>query len=77
MVGGAPFIAVTDNGPGVPKIERKRLFDRFYRLERSRSTPGSGMGLALVAAIARLHGANVELHDANPGLDARVTFTAK
>ncbi|WP_372785469.1 ATP-binding protein [Phenylobacterium sp.] len=72
--GRAATLLVTDNGPGVPEAERERLFDRFYRLERSRSTPGSGLGLALVAAVARLHGAEVELLDARPGLQARVTF---
>ena len=43
--GRAPVLRVTDDGPGVPEAERERLFDRFYRLERSRSTPGSGLGL--------------------------------
>ncbi len=70
-----PTLSVIDNGPGVPDGERERLFDRFYRLERSRSTPGNGLGLALVAAVARLHGAEVALRDAAPGLEARVTFT--
>jgi signal transduction histidine kinase len=69
-------LAVIDNGPGVPSQERERLFDRFYRLERSRSTPGSGLGLALVAAVAKLHGAEVRLLAAEPGLEARVTFPA-
>ncbi|HEY1427914.1 MAG TPA: HAMP domain-containing sensor histidine kinase [Caulobacteraceae bacterium] len=67
-------VAVADDGPGVPPAERERIFDRFYRLERSRSTPGSGLGLALVAAVARLHNATVTLADAAPGLDVRVTF---
>jgi signal transduction histidine kinase len=70
----AATLAVIDNGPGVPSQDRERLFDRFYRLERSRSTPGSGLGLALVAAVARLHGAEVRLIAAEPGLEARVTF---
>jgi signal transduction histidine kinase len=69
-----PLLEVADNGPGVPEAERIRLFDRFYRLERSRSTPGSGLGLALVAAVARLHGAEVSLADAEPGLLAQVRF---
>ncbi len=69
-------LAVIDNGPGVPSQERERLFDRFYRLEASRSTPGSGLGLALVAAVAKLHGAEVRLLAAEPGLEARVTFPA-
>lgn len=71
---GTPALWVVDDGPGVPAAERGRLFDRFYRLERSRSAPGSGLGLALVAAVARLHGAEVRLHDARPGLEARVYF---
>ncbi len=72
----AATLSVIDNGPGVPALERERLFDRFYRLERSRSTPGSGLGLALVAAVAKLHGAEVRLIAADPGLEARVTFPA-
>jgi signal transduction histidine kinase len=71
---GAPVLSVCDNGPGVPSGERDRLFDRFYRLEASRSTPGSGLGLALVGAVARLHGADVRLLDAEPGLEARARF---
>jgi signal transduction histidine kinase len=71
---GDPRLSVIDDGPGVPGAERARLFDRFYRLERSRSTPGSGLGLALVSAIAKLHGAQVALYDAAPGLEARATF---
>ena len=61
-------VAVADDGPGVPAAERERMFDRFYRLERSRSTPGSGLGLALVAAVARLHGLTIRLEDRKPGL---------
>jgi signal transduction histidine kinase len=72
--GEGASLRVADNGPGVPEAERERLFDRFYRLERSRSTPGSGLGLALVAAVARLHGAEVRLADARPGLEAWVVF---
>ncbi|HEY3950347.1 HAMP domain-containing sensor histidine kinase [Phenylobacterium sp.] len=72
--GRGAVLSVTDDGPGVPEAERERLFDRFYRLERSRSTPGSGLGLALVAAVARLHGAEVALFPAEPGLEARVAF---
>ena len=76
VVRGRPVLSVVDDGPGVPDSERERLFDRFHRLEASRSTPGSGLGLSMVAAVARLHGAEVTLHDADPGLDARVTFPA-
>ena len=73
-LGRAPVLSVKDDGPGVPEADRERLFDRFYRLERSRSTPGSGLGLALVAAVAKLHGAEVALLPADPGLEARVSF---
>jgi signal transduction histidine kinase len=72
--GGATVLSVFDDGPGVPHGERERLFDRFHRLEASRSTPGSGLGLALVLAVAKLHGAEASLHDAAPGLEARITF---
>lgn len=68
------LLCVEDNGPGVPKEARHQLFDRFARLERSRSTPGSGLGLALVSAVAHLHHAEVELGDANPGLVVRIRF---
>ena len=67
-------LSVADDGPGVPEGDRQRILDRFYRLERSRSTPGSGLGLALVAAVARLHGASLRLADARPGLLVQVTF---
>jgi signal transduction histidine kinase len=65
---------VADNGPGIPADERARVFRRFYRLERSRSTPGSGLGLSTVAAIAELHHAAIELHDNAPGLRAAIRF---
>ena len=65
---------VADNGRGIPKDEREKVFRRLYRLERERSTPGSGLGLSLVAAIAELHGAAVELNDNAPGLRVEVSF---
>ena len=61
-------IVVTDRGPGVPVAERERVLDRFVRLEASRSEPGSGLGLSLVAAVARLHGGGLRLEDNEPGL---------
>jgi signal transduction histidine kinase len=67
-------LSVTDDGPGVPSSERRRVLERFYRLEHSRTTPGSGLGLAMAAAVAKLHGADLQLRDASPGLDARVVF---
>ncbi|HEY4030645.1 MAG TPA: HAMP domain-containing sensor histidine kinase [Caulobacteraceae bacterium] len=72
----AVSLSVRDDGPGVPSGERGRIFDRFYRLERSRSSPGSGLGLALVAAIGQLHRAQVQAIDARPGLEVRVTLPA-
>jgi signal transduction histidine kinase len=73
-LGAGVLLKVADDGPGVPAAERERLFGRFYRLERSRSTPGSGLGLSLVAAVARLHRADVGLTDAEPGLEVNVLF---
>ena len=61
-------IVVTDRGPGVPASDRERVLDRFVRLEASRSEPGSGLGLSLVAAVARLHGGSLRLEDNEPGL---------
>ena len=59
--------SISDDGPGVPEAERERIFRPFYRLDQSRTTPGSGLGLALVKAIAELHGGTVKLVDAAPG----------
>ena len=70
-----PVLDVADDGPGIPPEERDRVVRRFYRLDRSRSTPGTGLGLALVAAAARLHGGAVQLEAATAegrGLRARV-----
>jgi signal transduction histidine kinase len=65
---GVAQIIVTDRGPGVPEAERERVLARFVRLEASRSEPGSGLGLSLVAAVARLHGGGLRLGDNEPGL---------
>ncbi|MEM8573156.1 MAG: HAMP domain-containing sensor histidine kinase [Pseudomonadota bacterium] len=70
---GLAEISVSDRGPGVPESERERVLSRFVRLEASRSEPGSGLGLSLVAAVARLHGGTVRLEDNDPGL--RVVFS--
>jgi signal transduction histidine kinase len=67
-------VAVTDTGPGIPASERANVFRRLYRLERARSTPGSGLGLSLVAAITELHDAKVTLGDNAPGLRVEVAF---
>jgi signal transduction histidine kinase len=69
-------IAVSDQGPGIPGDEIRNVFKRFYRLERSRKTPGNGLGLSLVAAVARLHGAQIETLDNAPGLTVRLWFPA-
>jgi len=66
--GGVARIVVSDRGPGVPDTERVRVLSRFVRLEESRSEPGSGLGLSLVAAVARLHGGKLRLEDNEPGL---------
>ena len=61
-------VTVEDQGPGIPKEARERVLERFYRLESSRTTPGSGLGLSLVAAVAQLHDGQVVLEDNEPGL---------
>ncbi|RWC52208.1 HAMP domain-containing sensor histidine kinase [Mesorhizobium sp.] len=66
--------SVADNGPGIPAEEREKVFQRLYRLDHSRSTPGSGLGLSLVRAIADLHGASITLEDCRPGLAVVVGF---
>lgn len=67
---------VTDSGPGIPKSEYKRVFNRFYRLDKSRTSDHNGLGLALVAAICELHEARIELSDNAPGLHVRVIFAS-
>ncbi len=70
--GGRARVTVTDNGPGIPENARAKVLERFYRLESSRSTPGSGLGLSLAAAVAELHGGKIGLEDNGPGLSARL-----
>lgn len=65
-------LAVVDQGPGIPEKDRQRAIERFVRLEASRTLPGSGLGLSLASAVARLHGGSLHLADAAPGL--RVTL---
>jgi signal transduction histidine kinase len=65
-----PRIVVEDDGPGVPEAELAAVTQRFYRGERDRLTPGSGLGLSIVSAIVRLHGFALRLEDAHPGLRA-------
>jgi signal transduction histidine kinase len=61
--GGEVVFSVSDNGPGVPLSERKKVLERFFRLEKSRTEPGSGLGLSLVAAVAEMHQADLSLSD--------------
>ncbi len=71
-----PTVTVADNGPGVAPEFRQRVFERFWRADDSRSTRGSGLGLSLVAAVAALHEAHVELQDNQPGLRISLGFPA-
>src|SRR6516165_10720668 len=71
---GEAILSVSDDGPGIPSEQFDQVFKRFYRLERSRSTPGNGLGLSLVAAVARLHGARIRLVDNAPGLRVELRF---
>jgi signal transduction histidine kinase len=61
-------LSVADHGPGIPEADRGRVVERFVRLEQSRSEPGSGLGLSLASAVARLHGGELKLEDNHPGL---------
>lgn len=70
--GAGAWLAVHDNGPGVPASELPKLTQRFYRLDKSRHLPGNGLGLSIVAAIAALHGGSLEIEDAAPGLCVRL-----
>lgn len=72
--GGGAVISVADDGPGIPADECQQVFKRFYRLEHSRRTPGNGLDLSLVAAVARLHGARIEMADNAPGLKFKLLF---
>lgn len=72
--GRRQVLCVADSGPGIPAADRTRVLDRFVRLDNNSSAPGSGLGLSLVAAVARLHGATFELGDNAPGLRATLVF---
>jgi signal transduction histidine kinase len=71
-----PVIAIADSGPGIPDADRTRVLQRFVRLDATRSTPGSGLGLSLVDAVAKLHGAELMLADNRPGLKVSLAFPA-
>ncbi len=67
-------LTVADSGPGIPPEDRTRVLERFVRLEKSRNSPGTGLGLSLVAAVARMHDAKLILGDNTPGLKAAISF---
>jgi signal transduction histidine kinase len=73
--GERAILEVADQGPGIPEADRQSVLDRFVRLEPSRTTPGNGLGLSLVRAIARRHDGSVTLADNRPGLRVRLQFT--
>ncbi len=70
-------IVIADSGPGIAPEYRDKVFEKFFRLEQSRGSKGNGLGLSLVAAIARIHGAKILLEDNAPGLKVRVVFTQR
>ena len=72
--GDNSIVRISDNGQGIPESERQNVFRRLYRLEKSRTTPGNGLGLSLVAAITDLHGATISLDDNHPGLIVTLSF---
>ena len=77
LSGAGVRATVSDAGPGIPSASRGLVLGRFVRLDAARSTPGSGLGLALVAAVADLHGIELALGDAEPGLRVQLDFPAK
>ena len=74
---GAPAISVGDHGPGISEADRERVLKRFVRLEDSRTKPGTGLGLSLVAAVARLHHGEVRLEDNQPGLKVVLLLSSR
>ena len=74
VTNGRVHMVVSDNGPGIPEGEQDKVFERLYRLEKSRTTPGSGLGLSLLAAIADLHGVELKLSNNRPGLVVTMRF---
>jgi signal transduction histidine kinase len=75
--GETVLLSVTDHGPGIPEADRGHAVERFVRLEASRTLPGSGLGLSLASAVATLHGGDLTLGDANPGLRATLALPAR
>ena len=75
--GDQVLLSVTDHGPGIPEADRRHAVERFVRLEASRTLPGSGLGLSLASAVATLHGGDLRLGDAHPGLQATLAIPAR
>jgi signal transduction histidine kinase len=75
--GASVLLSVTDHGPGIPAADRRHAVERFVRLEASRTQPGSGLGLSLASAVATLHGGELRLGDADPGLSATLAIPAR
>jgi signal transduction histidine kinase len=75
--GDQVLLSVIDHGPGIPEADRKHAVERFVRLEASRTQPGSGLGLSLASAVATLHGGELRLGDARPGLNATLAVPAR
>jgi hypothetical protein len=71
---GHVLLSVADTGPGIAETDRGRAVERFVRLETSRTEPGSGLGLSLASAVARLHGGELRLEDNAPGLKASIVL---
>ena len=75
-IAGASVITVADSGPGIPADQYQQVLKRFVRLDSARTTPGNGLGLSLVNAVAKLHGAVLTLSDNQPGLKVAIHFSS-
>jgi signal transduction histidine kinase len=71
---GTGRLVIADSGPGIPEAARDKVFQRFFRLEQSRTTPGNGLGMSLVAAVVTLHRMSIRLEDNRPGLRVVIEF---
>jgi len=77
LTGDRVTVTFSDDGPGIPPEEHDKIFQRLYRLDKSRTTPGNGLGLSLVKAVADLHGARIELAQRDPGLSLAMSFPVR
>ncbi|MBL8644184.1 MAG: HAMP domain-containing histidine kinase, partial [Rhodospirillaceae bacterium] len=74
LLNGKPSFVVADTGPGIPDEFKQKVLERLFRLEQSRTSPGSGLGLSLVQAVARSHNLDLKLEDNHPGLRVILSF---